>query len=87
VLKDAVKKQVTVVFPSTLTFQVAVQDLTYLVVDVQATVLSRAGVEDLVRVRHAQRGSAARRSAGLAPCRGCPAVSPRCARGSCMTVC
>jgi hypothetical protein len=42
-LKDAVKEQVTVVFPSTLTFQVAVQDPTYLVVDVQATVFLRQG--------------------------------------------
>ena len=37
------KEQVTVVFPSTLTFQVAVQDPTYLVVDVQATVFLRQG--------------------------------------------
>lgn len=42
-LKDAVKEQVTVVFPSTLTFQVAVQDPTYLVVDVQATIFLRQG--------------------------------------------
>jgi hypothetical protein len=42
-LKDAVKNQVTVVFPSTLTFQVAVQDPTYLPIDVQATVFLRQG--------------------------------------------
>lgn len=42
-LNDAVKEQVTVVFPSALTFQVAVQDPTYLVVDVQATVFLRQG--------------------------------------------
>src|SRR5690606_38322133 len=34
---------VTVVFPSTLTFQVSVQDPSYLVVDVQATVFLRQG--------------------------------------------
>jgi hypothetical protein len=42
-LKDAVKQQVTVVFPSTLTFQVAVQDPVYLRVDVRATVFLRQG--------------------------------------------
>lgn len=42
-LKDAVKDQVTIVFPSTLTFQVSVQDPSYLVVDVQATVYLRQG--------------------------------------------
>jgi len=42
-LKDAVKQQVTVVFPNTLTFQVAVQDPVYLRVDVQATVFLRQG--------------------------------------------
>lgn len=42
-LKDAVKDQVTVVFPSTLTFQVSVQDPVYLPVDVQATVFLRQG--------------------------------------------
>lgn len=43
VLKEAVKHQVTVVFPNTLTFQVAVQDPVYLRVDVQATVFLRPG--------------------------------------------
>jgi Baseplate J-like protein len=42
-LKDAVKHQVTVVFPNTLTFQVAVQDPVYLRVDVQATIFLRQG--------------------------------------------
>ena len=42
-LKDAVKQQVTVVFPNTLTFQVAVQDPVYLPIDVQATVFLRQG--------------------------------------------
>lgn len=42
-LKDAVKDQVTVVFPSTLTFQVSVQDPVYFPVDVQATVFLRQG--------------------------------------------
>lgn len=42
-IKDAVKEQVTVVFPSTLTFQVSVQDPVYLVVDVDATVFLRQG--------------------------------------------
>jgi hypothetical protein len=42
-LKDAVRDQVTVVFPSTLTFQVAVQDPNYLAIDVQATVFLRQG--------------------------------------------
>jgi hypothetical protein len=42
-LKDAVKQQVTVVFPCTLTFQVSVQDPVYLAVDVQATVFLRQG--------------------------------------------
>jgi hypothetical protein len=42
-LKDAVKHQVTVVFPSTLTFQVSVQDPSYLPIDVQATVFLRQG--------------------------------------------
>ncbi|HET9621794.1 MAG TPA: baseplate J/gp47 family protein [Kofleriaceae bacterium] len=42
-LKDAVRRQVTVVFPSTLTFQVAVQDPVYRAVDVQATVFLRQG--------------------------------------------
>jgi hypothetical protein len=42
-LKDAVRDQVTVVFPSTLTFQVSVQDPVYLPVDVQATVFLRQG--------------------------------------------
>src|SRR5262249_8200413 len=37
------KHQVTVVFPNTLTFQVAVQDPVYLRVDVQATVFLRQG--------------------------------------------
>ncbi|HYM97441.1 MAG TPA: baseplate J/gp47 family protein [Candidatus Sulfotelmatobacter sp.] len=43
VLKDAVKQQVTVVYPCTLTFQVSVQDPSYLVVDVQTTVYLRQG--------------------------------------------
>jgi hypothetical protein len=42
-LKDAVKEQVTVVFPSTLTFQVSVQDPVYFPVDVQTTVFLRQG--------------------------------------------
>ncbi len=42
-LKDAVKRQVTVVFPNTLTFQVAVQDPSYLPVDIQATIFLRQG--------------------------------------------
>jgi predicted phage baseplate assembly protein len=42
-LKEAVKQQVTVVFPNTLTFQVAVQDPVYLSIDVQATVFLRQG--------------------------------------------
>ncbi len=42
-LKEAVKQQVTVVFPNTLTFQVAVQDPVYLPIDVQATVFLRQG--------------------------------------------
>lgn len=42
-LKDAVKRQVTVVFPNTLTFQVAVQDPVYLPVDIQATIFLRQG--------------------------------------------
>jgi hypothetical protein len=42
-LKDAVKQQVTVVFPNTLTFEVAVQDPVYLPIDVQATVFLRQG--------------------------------------------
>src|SRR5262249_14434394 len=42
-LKAAVKAQVTIVFPSTLTFQVSVQDPVYLAVDVTATVFLRQG--------------------------------------------
>jgi hypothetical protein len=42
-LKDAVREQVTVVFPCTLTFQVAVQDPVYRPVDVHATVFLRQG--------------------------------------------
>ena len=42
-LKDAVKRQVTVVYPCTLTFQVSVQDPSYLEVDVQTTVYLRQG--------------------------------------------
>jgi hypothetical protein len=42
-LKDAVRGQVTVVYPSTLTFQVSVQDPIYRSVDVQATVFLREG--------------------------------------------
>jgi len=42
-LKDAVEQQVTVVYPSTLTFQVSVQDPVYLTVDVEATVYLRQG--------------------------------------------
>jgi hypothetical protein len=42
-LKNAVKQQVTVVFPNTLTFQVAVQNPVYLPVNVQATVFLRQG--------------------------------------------
>lgn len=42
-LKDAVHNQVTVVFPSTLTFQVSVQDPTYLPIAVSATVFFRQG--------------------------------------------
>jgi hypothetical protein len=42
-LKDAVKRQVTVVFPNTLTFQVAVQDPVYLPADIQATIFLRQG--------------------------------------------
>jgi hypothetical protein len=42
-LKNAVRRQVTVVFPNTLTFQVAVPDPVYLQVDVRATVFLRQG--------------------------------------------
>ena len=42
-LKDAVRDQVTVVYPSMLTFQVSVQDPVYLRVDIQATVFLRQG--------------------------------------------
>jgi len=42
-LKDAVEQQVTVVYPSTLTFQVSVQDPVYLSVDVEAKVYLRQG--------------------------------------------
>jgi Baseplate J-like protein len=42
-LKESVLHQVTVVFPCTLTFQVAVQDPVYRVVDVHATVYLRQG--------------------------------------------
>jgi predicted phage baseplate assembly protein len=42
-LKDAVGNQVTVVYPHTLTFQLAVQDPVYLAVDVTATVYLRQG--------------------------------------------
>jgi hypothetical protein len=42
-LKDVVKQQVSVVFPNTLTFQVAVQDPVYLPINVQATVFLRQG--------------------------------------------
>jgi hypothetical protein len=42
-LKEAVKTQVTVTFPCTLTFQVSVQDPVYLPVDVRATVYLRSG--------------------------------------------
>jgi hypothetical protein len=49
-LKDAVKQEVTVVFPNTLTFQVAVQDPVYLRVDVRATIYLRQGANaNLVR--------------------------------------
>jgi hypothetical protein len=47
-LKDAVLHQVTVVFPSTLTFQVAVQDPVYRVVDVHATIHLRQGANAAV---------------------------------------
>jgi predicted phage baseplate assembly protein len=43
-LKDAVRQQVTEVYPSTLTFQVAVQDPVYVRVDVQAALFLRQGV-------------------------------------------
>jgi len=42
-IKDAVREQVTEVFPSTLTFQVSVQDPVYVAVDVGATVFLRQG--------------------------------------------
>lgn len=42
-LKDAVKNQVTVVLPSTLTFQLSVQDPVYVPVDVEAKVYLRQG--------------------------------------------
>ncbi len=42
-LKEAVRQQVTVVFPSMLTFAVSVQDPVYLRVDVQAAVFLRQG--------------------------------------------
>ncbi len=42
-LKDAVRHQVTVVYPSTLTFQVSVQDPVYLRVDLEAKVHLRQG--------------------------------------------
>lgn len=47
-LKDAVKRQVTVVFPNTLTFQVAVQDPVYLQVNIQATIFLRQGANTKV---------------------------------------
>jgi hypothetical protein len=47
-LKDAVEAQVTEVFPSTLTFQVSVQDPVYLAVDVAATVFLRQGANSAV---------------------------------------
>jgi hypothetical protein len=46
-LKDAVKQQVTVVFPNTLTFQVAVQDPVYLPIAVQARVFLRQGANSV----------------------------------------
>ena len=42
-LKDAVRNQVTIVYPCTLTFEVSVQDPVYAVVDVQATIHLRQG--------------------------------------------
>jgi Baseplate J-like protein len=42
-LKDAVRREVTVVYPSTLTFRVAVQDPVYPVVDVAAQVYLATG--------------------------------------------
>jgi hypothetical protein len=42
-LKDAVTQQVTVVYPCTLTFQVSVQDPSYLAISVAATVYLRQG--------------------------------------------
>lgn len=42
-LKEAVKAQVTIVFPSTLTFQVSVQNPNYLAIDVAATIFLRQG--------------------------------------------
>lgn len=42
-LRDAVLEQVTVTFPSTLTFQVSVQNPAYLTLDVAATVFLRQG--------------------------------------------
>jgi hypothetical protein len=47
-LKDAVKQQVTVVYPCTLTFQVSVQDPSYLAIDVQAAVYLRQGTNAAV---------------------------------------
>jgi len=47
-LKDAVEKQVTEVFPATLTFQVSVQDPVYVPVDVDATVFLRQGANATV---------------------------------------
>jgi len=43
-LKDAVLEQVTVTYPSTLTFQVSVLDPAFATVDVKATVFLRSGV-------------------------------------------
>jgi hypothetical protein len=51
-IKDAVKEQVTEVFPSTLTFQVSVQDPVYVAVDVDATVFLRQGANAAI-VRNA----------------------------------
>jgi hypothetical protein len=47
-LKDAVKHQVTVVFPATLTFEVAVQDPVYLAVHVAASIHLRPGANATV---------------------------------------
>jgi hypothetical protein len=47
-IKEAVRRQVTEVFPPPLTFQIAVQDPVYLAIDVRATIYVRAGASPAV---------------------------------------